>query len=946
MPPPIPRATYRLQLTPDFGFDAAAAVVPYLAALGISHLYASPFLRSRSGSRHGYDVIDYGSLNPELGGEEGFRRLTKALSAADIGLILDFVPNHMAILHADNPWWLDVLEWGPASPYATFFDIDWHALADPRAGAVLIAILGRPYGEALEAGELKLRYHPHEGSFSVWYYEHRLPVAPKCYGGILRRLVTAAGIDHDPLGRALLRLAEQFAGLDKDARDRAAALKGELSASEGIESLVEQGLSAYRPSPLGPHAIKALHGLLQRQHYRLAYWRRAATEINYRRFFDINSLAGLRPEVPVVFATIHRRVERLLADGELHGLRIDHIDGLYDPRDYCDRLMKLVRAALPTGGFYLIVEKILGERESLPELPGVSGTTGYEWLNSISRVLLDERDLGVLDRTWRELSLVNCAFDEVLIAAKRDILKNVFASEFMSLVRRLGRIAAGHYASRDYGIPSLRAALELFILHFPVYRTYIGSTGPSPADRQTIEVTLDKARADWSGRDDVFDFLYQVLTLDVLARRPCGYSHKRVRQFVHKVQQFTGPMLAKSLEDTAFYRYHRLLALNEVGGDPAAQSLSVAEFHARMAERATTSPNGLTATATHDTKRGEDARTRLLGMSELANQWAQAVSEWKTGHADLSTGGSRLPTAAHEYMIYQALLGSWPTAGLSEAFVERIKAYAIKAAREGKQQTSWLDPDAEYEEALCGFLDRLLDPQASAAFIQSFDAFARRAALIGALKSLTQTVLKVALPGIPDFYQGTEFWDLSFVDPDNRRLVDFAARQASLSQMAEHLDWGDLATHWPDGRVKLALIQRLLAFRQRLAEVFAYGDYRPIPVNGPHRDEVLAFARSNPPNAAIVVVARLMKRASDGGRRWPTGDAWNGSVAVEGFSSLRNGLTGATLKDLPALPLSELFQQIPIAVLQAECVVDNGRSRANRPQVGDAGGRWAPSRAG
>jgi (1->4)-alpha-D-glucan 1-alpha-D-glucosylmutase len=920
MPPPIPRATYRLQLTPDFGFDAATAVVPYLGALGISHLYASPFLKSRSGSRHGYDVIDYGSLNPELGGEDGFRRLTKALSAADIGLILDFVPNHMAIHHADNPWWLDVLEWGSASPYATFFDIDWHALADPPAGAVLIPILGEPYGKALEAGDLELRYHADEGSFSVWYYEHRLPIAPKCYGGILRRLLAAAGIEHGPSGRALLRLAEQFARLDKDARDDAAALKGELSASQDIERLVEQGLSAYRPGRLRPHAIKALHGLLQRQHYRLAYWRRAATEINYRRFFDINSLAGLRPEMPVVFATIHRRVERLLVDGEIHGLRIDHIDGLYDPLEYCDRLMKLVRAALPTGGFYLIVEKILGERESLPDLPGVSGTTGYEWLNIISRVLLDQRDLVVLDRTWREVSLVNCAFDEVLIAAKRHIIKNVLASEFVSLVRRLARIAAGHYASRDYGTPTLRAALELFILHFPVYRTYIGSFGPSPADRQTIEVTLDKARADWSGRDDIFDFLHKLLTLDVLARRPCGYSHKRVRQFVHKVQQFTGPMLAKSLEDTAFYRYHRLLALNEVGGDPAAQSLSVSEFHARMAERATTAPNGLTATATHDTKRGEDARTRLLGMSELANEWAQAVPEWKTRQAGLSTQGSRLPTAAHQYMIYQALLGSWPVAGLSEEFVERIKAYAVKAAREGKQQTSWLDPHAEYEEALCGFLDRLLDPQASAAFIQSFDAFARRAALIGALKSLTQTVLKVTLPGIPDFYQGTEFWDLSFVDPDNRRLVDFAARQASLSQMADHLDWGDLAASWPDGRIKLALIQHLLAFRQRLAEVFAHGDYRPISIAGPHRDEVLAFARTNPPDAAIVVVARLMKRASNGGRRWPTGDAWNGSVAVEGFSSLSNGLTGAKVKDF-VLPLSQLFEQMPIAVLQAECEV-------------------------
>jgi (1->4)-alpha-D-glucan 1-alpha-D-glucosylmutase len=920
MPPEIPRATYRLQLTPDFGFDAAAAVVPYLKALGISHLYASPFLSSRSGSRHGYDVIDYGSLNPELGGEDGFRRLTNALSAADIGLILDFVPNHMAIHHADNPWWLDVLEWGQASPYAPFFDIDWQALPSRRGGAVLIPILGRPYGETLEAGDLELRYDRRDGNFSVWYYEHRLPITPKCYGGILRRLVAATRVDHDPAGRALLALAEQFARLGDGARDHAAALKGRLLASESIESIVERGLDAYRPGPSGPRAVKALHWLLERQHYRLAYWRRAATEINYRRFFDINSLAGLRPEMPIAFAAIHRRLQRLLADGEIHGLRIDHIDGLYDPVGYCDRLMSLVRAARPSGGFYLIVEKILGEHENLPDLAGVCGTTGYECLNSISRVLLDDRGLVVLDRTWRQLNTAVGGFDEVLIAAKRHVINNVLASEFTSLVRQIARIAAGHYASRDYDTQALRAALELFILHFPVYRTYIRSSGPSPADRQTIEGALKKARTDCGDQDRVFDFLHGVLTLDLIARRHSGYSRQRIRQFVHKVQQFTGPMLAKSLEDTAFYRYHRLLALNEVGGDPAAPSLSVAEFHARMAERAITSPHGLTATATHDTKRGEDARARLLGLSELGDEWAQAVPNWMERNAGLLVGRSRLATAAHEYMIYQALLGAWPLGALSEDFVKRVKAYAIKAAREGKEQSSWFNPDHRYEEALGGFLDRLLDQQTSAAFIESFDAFARRAALIGALKSLTQIALKVTLPGIADFYQGTEFWDLSFVDPDNRRRVDFAARQSCLNEITDHPHWGDLADRWPDGRVKLALVQRLLAFRQQLTDVFAQGDYRPILINGPHRDEVLAFARANPPDAAIVVTARLMRRASDGGRRWPKGDAWNGSVALEGFASLRNGLTGAKIGQSPALLLSELFAQIPVAVLQAKCL--------------------------
>jgi (1->4)-alpha-D-glucan 1-alpha-D-glucosylmutase len=907
-PPAIPTATYRLQLTARFGFDDAAKVVPYLEALGITHVYASPILQAHAGSTHGYDVTDPTRLNRELGGDDAFARLNAALQAAGLGLIVDFVPNHMSVHYADNPWWLDVLEWGQASPHAVSFDIDWRAL--PGRPRILIPILGRPYGEALAAGEIELRYDPAEGSFSAWYFEHHLPVAPASYRAILRTAVAAGGAGPQTAGRAILDLAGAQTG--RPTRREAAAFKAALAAIPGAAGVIAAGLGAYRSAH--PDGSRALHRLLERQAYRLAHWRLANRLINYRRFFDINTLAGLRIEDLGTFEKLHARMAPLIASGAVTGLRLDHIDGLSDPAGYCARLHELVARLRPDARapFYVLIEKILGENERLPSFDNVAGTTGYEWLNVISHVLADARGLPALDRLWGEIGGARM-FAAVVAEAKRDAMRNLLASEFQALCRMLERITAGHPATRDFDPERLRAAFTGFVIHFPVYRTYVTPAGAGAADRAMIDRTIAAARRQADAADgEIFDFLRALLTLDLVAPGRTGYSRTRALRFVRKIQQFTGPMMAKSLEDTAFYRFHRLLAFNEVGGNPAADGLAIPAFHRLMRGRIETQPHGLTATATHDTKRGEDARARLLALSEIPEEWAAGVAQWRSANAHLvrQAGARRAPSVAHEYMLYQALLGAWPADPDSE-LVARMQAYALKAAREGKQDTSWLDPDEAYETGLTGFIADMLKNKA---FVDGFDPLARRAALLGALNSLTQVALKIAMPGVPDFYQGSELWDLSFVDPDNRRPVDFAARASVLAAASEGTDERALAESWRDGRIKLALTKRLLAWRRSLADVFTHGDYRPLAVEGSHRDHVIAFARTWRNDAAILVAGRHFAPLTDSGRHWPRGDAWQGHVVLDGFSVVdppdRGGEPGR-------LALSQAFANVPVAALRA-----------------------------
>lgn len=915
MPPAIPIATYRLQLTGDFDFDAAAGIVPYLKALGISHLYASPFLHARAGSTHGYDIIDHTTFNPELGGEAGFERLSTALAAHDMGLILDFVPNHVGVEFADNPWWLDMLEYGRASSHAATFDVEWDMLSHRSRDGILAPILGKVYGKALEGGEIELRFDPDAGSFAAWYYEHKLPISPERYSEILRLIVREADGDNSPAGRALLKLADDFSNKPRTPAT-GDAIKTQLAALTGSHAIIHRGLAAYRAGDGRLSQARALHLLLERQHYKLAHWRLASSEINYRRFFDINTLAGIRVEDPTVFNAIHPLVARLIAEGKLHGLRLDHIDGLRDPAQYLRRLQRLIRATgIPARRpFYVIIEKILGEDEELPRFPGIAGTTGYEWLNSITHVLMNPEGLGALEDIRRQLSEGPTRFNTILRDAKRLVLQTLLLSEFTMLTRMLARIAAGNYATRDLSLEALRGAFALYVINFPVYRTYITSAGPTATDRALINLTIAAAKSQWYDADNgLFDFLRDALTLDLLKPGQPVHSKPRVRQFAFKVQQFTGPAMAKSLEDTAFYRFPRLLALNEVGGNPAAIGLTTEQFHAAMQTRETQWPAGMTATATHDTKRGEDARTRILALAEMPDEWAALVARWKLMNAGYigSQGGRRAPSSMLEYTLYEALVGAWPIGPDDDGIVNRVKDYALKAAREAKQETSWLNPNATYEIELATFIDRTLS---DADFRASLDSFVARVSLLGALTSLSQLTLKAMGPGVPDFYQGTEYWETSMVDPDNRRPVNFTRRSDDLGRL-DHPDWQQLTKAWRDGGLKLAWTRHLLKLRNASPDLFTRGTYVPLGVTGRDRDHVIAFARTYRNEAVVVAVCKALAPFTDGGLHWPAPDAIEATIACSGIR-----IAGAS-----QFNTIDLFRDLPVAALRARRVTQENK---------------------
>lgn len=897
-----PLATYRIQFTKNFGFDAAAALVPYLKALGITHLYASPFLKARPGSTHGYDIVDHNAFNPELGGEEAFVRMSDALKGVGLGLILDFVPNHMGIGQSDNVWWLDVLEWGQRSPHAASFDIAWELLPYRHGGGVLLPVLGKPYGEALRDGEIRLKYDPETGAFAAWYFDHKFPINPQRYGEMLRTILTAAGASEETAGRALLEIAADNAHPQSPSYRDAPAVKQRIREIDGSTDVIERGLSAYDPS--NESGIQALHRLLERQHYRLAFWRVAISGINYRRFFDVNDLAGVRVEHAQTFRAVHPLVARLIEEDRLQGLRIDHIDGLRDPFQYTRKLRQLikhVRGRADRRPFPIYVEKILGEGEPMPKFPGVVGTTGYEWLNLFSQVLVDGRRLPHLEETWRKFSGEQKPFRTMLDEAKITVLETLLASELTVLTQLLARISAGHYSTRDHTLDRLTAALRFYVLEFPVYRTYVSGSEPSPEDCEIIGKTIAAARARWSGPDaDIFDFLQSVITLDLI-RDTRAYSAPRIREFAMKLQQFTGPLMAKSLEDTTFYRYFRLLALNEVGGDPAINGCSVASFH----DQAQKFTPGLVATSTHDTKRGEDARARILVLSELADDWAISVDQWRLLNARQRPSAV---SANHEYMIYQALIGAWPFGNINQTFVERIKQYALKAAREGKAETSWISPNVGYEQALDLMISAMLDPEKNQELLAAVSEFAQRTSFLGMLNSLSQLTLKSTVPGTPDFYQGTELWDCSLVDPDNRRPVDFAKRQALLDDTR---DWNALKAEWQSGAIKFALTRKLLALRQRCADVFMKGGYELLTVSGADAEHVIAYARTHHRKTVIVALMRHFAPLTEKGRVWPRAVEARLDLSAHARKTFRDALTGAAYE--PA----SLFGMLPVAVLES-----------------------------
>ena len=951
--PAVPGATYRLQFDRSFTFDDAAGLIPYLSALGITHLYSSPWLKARAGTTHGYDILDHNTINPEIGDESSLDHLSAVLADRSMGHILDFVPNHMAIGRADNAWWLDVLEWGRASPYAEYFDIDWTPLKRQLHHKVLVPFLGDHYGKVLEAGELVLRFDAESGTFSVWYHDHRFPIAVAHYGPLIRAALDLSGADpHAPKApwqRALAALAKAFETLERRQfrrggdRDHARSLQIDLASlartsPEAAEALARSA-AALNGRPGEPASFLSLHRLLERQAYRLAFWHVASDEINYRRFFDINELAGIRVERPEVFDAIHRLVASLISKGELQGLRIDHVDGLFHPREYLARLQELAGGASQSAApIYLVVEKILAAHESLREAWPVAGTTGYDFLNQVNAVLLHAGGGHALSRAYERFIRRELDYDELVHDCKRLIVQTSLGSELNVLAGEFDRIAQRHWRTRDYTLETLRTALSEIAACFPVYRTYVARRGATTEDRRDIAWAVSQARKRWRGLGrEALDFVESVLTTDLVRPAAKGYRRSEVIRAAMRFQQYTAPVMAKGLEDTAFYRFYRLISCNEVGGDPRQASLSIAAFHSRNRERARRWPLSMLATATHDTKRGEDARARIDVLSEIPGEWERGVRRWAALNSrwKLDLDDRRAPRRNDEYLLYQTLIGAWPVeleelpfepAALVE-FTARIQAYVVKAAREAKLETSWANPSKDYEDALVQFAGRLLDPESGRVFVAELLPLQRRIARIGMLNSLVQLTLKLTSPGVPDIYQGTEVWDLSLVDPDNRRRPDFEARRRSLAELVSlralagperAAAVAELMRNWRDARIKMHVLASLLRLRRDREPLFRASRYRALPAEGAMADRVIAFARETSDDCVVVATGRhlapLVPSADAGTAQYSWEDT---SLRLPRLSEpVEDVLTG---REIPvsggAVFARELFSILPVAVL-------------------------------
>ena len=921
----MPRATYRLQFTPEFGFDDAARLAAYLARLGVSHLYASPYLKARPGSQHGYDIVDHNRLNPELGGEEAFAGMSSALQQHGLGHILDFVPNHMGVGGSDNPFWLDVLEWGAESNHAGWFDIDWQNDRSYLQDKLLVPVLGDQYGVELEAGHLRLVFDERKGSFAVWAYEtHKLPIWPLHYGRIL-------STDHP----VLERIGDDFAGMASwrpQIRGRAESLKAELAAEVSDDPAVAAAVKAATARFAGrvgdAASWTALDELIRPQHWRAAHFRVAGDDINYRRFFNINDLAGLRTELPEVFDHAHRLVFRLLREQVIDGLRIDHIDGLFDPKGYLERL-RAKAPVEPGRRFYLVVEKILGHGESLRRDWPVEGTTGYEIANLLLGVLIDPAAEADFTRIYAEFAGDPSAYDKILRECKKRIMDNEMASELDRLARSAARVARQTPRTEDFTQTVLRRALREIVACFSVYRTYVDAASPpTREDRDRLAAAIALARPNETAIDpSVYDFLNRLLIGDLVAEPRSGFSRNAVLRCAMKLQQYSGPVMAKGLEDTAFYRYNRFVALNEVGGHPDLFGISLEEFHAGNAERRADWPSAMLTTSTHDTKRGEDVRARLAVLAEAPGDWARCVGEWS---ALLRPGDGRSkvtgPDRNDEYFLYQTLIGTWPIELLDpetadrpalEGFTDRLKGAMTKAMRESKTHTTWASPDAAYEGSTLAFLEHALTGEGAAAFLPAVRPFAARIAQLGVSNSIVQTVLKLTIPGVPDIYQGAELWDLSMVDPDNRRPVDFAARQRMLDEIETDLlrdQEGAMRRYrrdWHDGRIKLAVIATLLAFRRDHASLFADGTYEPLSASGPRADEVVAFERRSDAQAdgptSIMVAVRRFPGRHEAADRPCNADAVLFDATSAGPTGRRDLLTGRVFPPGTEIRASAIF---------------------------------------
>ncbi|MGZ3558226.1 MAG: malto-oligosyltrehalose synthase [Thermodesulfobacteriota bacterium] len=991
--PRIPVSTYRLQFNRRFTFSDATKVLPYLDELGISDIYASPYFKARKGTIVGYDIVDPARLNPEIGTEAAYNRLIRELQKRKMGQILDIVPNHMYVGSEDNAWWLDVLENGPSSPYALFFDIDWNPVKRELKNKVLIPVLGEQYGTVLERQELKLIFE--KGAFFLYCYDRKLPMLPETYVDILKhrieKLETLLPID-DPSLVKLLSIMTALSCLPSYTEREQSKLAERIREKEiikkrlyklhkesrAIRDFIDENVRIFNGNKKEPHSFDLLNDLLGKQVWRLSYWRVAAEEINYRRFFDINSLAAIRMEDPVVFKKAHELVLKLIGEGKVTGLRVDHPDGLYDPSEYFKRLqrecflrVRLAHAQRVQGKksntpveaspepeilrqyaemvasdpqfkpFYVVGEKILSKDEKLPEDWPIFSTVGYVFLNPLNGIFVDTANGKVFDKIYERFIRSKMDYQDLVYEKKRLIMIVAMSGEINRLAHYLNHLSEKNRHTRDFTLNSLRTTITEVIACFPVYRTYITRAGVHERDRRYVEQAASKAkRKNPALCESIFDFLKNVLLLNY----PDDFGKTDKMEwvdFVMRFQQVTGPVMAKGLEDTVFYVYNRLISLNEVGGDPEGFGTRLDAFHGQNIETAQSRPYSLITTSTHDTKRSEDVRARLNVLSEIPGEWQRCLSRWSrlNRKKKLVVHGRMVPDRNDEYLLYQTLLGVWPanrmTAAEYEEFTARIRDYMLKATREAKVDTNWISPNVPYEEALLKFIDAILsDPQRNP-FLKDFYGLQKKVSYFGMLNSLSQTLLKITSPGIPDFYQGSEIWDFSLVDPDNRKPVNFDIRKKMLGALKDKMAaYGsdrtgsarELMLEWKDGSIKLYVTFRSLNYRKENYKLFMDGTYAPLWSDGNFKDHVCAFARQGGGKVVLVIVPRFMAHLTQvdetplGRKVWGESSiTMPGEIVAERFSNIFTGetvdITGRNGQK--RLMLDQVFANFPVAMLEA-----------------------------
>ncbi|MBD3246144.1 MAG: malto-oligosyltrehalose synthase [Candidatus Omnitrophica bacterium] len=913
----VPVATYRIQFTPDFGFHAGARVLAYLCRLGISDLYASPVFYCRPGSRHGYDVVDPTRLNPELGTETQFVSLLRQARECGLHWIQDIVPNHMAI-DRRNPLLMDVLEKGVSSRFAPFFDIDWDPPYESLKGKMLLPVLGKFYAECLESGEIRLVCDGQ--GLGISYYDFRFPLRPGSYPKVFARLPGSGGIWEEFSDRLKI-LREGFP--DGRITEALEWIRHVLEHNEEIGRYAREVVAEFQGSAGNPDTFSRLDELLNEQYYRLSFWKVASEEINYRRFFTLNDLISVRQEDRSVFDFTHRLVFRYIRENLFHGVRIDHIDGLYDPGGYLSRLKER------HPGLYVAVEKILGVHEWLPGTWTVEGTTGYDFLGWTNALFVQKSAEKEFTKFYYKRTGRGISFEDLVTAKKRLIIGTHLAGNIDMLAFAIKNLSAHDRYGWDLTLYGLKRALVEIFAHFPVYRTYINQNHVSSRDKEYLRSAIEKAKNSAPGFLLELEFIERKMLLSAHGRTE--EEKIRWREFVMNFQQFTAPLMAKGFEDTIFYLYNRFVSLNEVGGDPVRFGVSAADYHEWLRERARTFPLTWNASSTHDTKRGEDVRARLNVLSEIPHEWQVLVKGWmrRNKGKKRKIGGKFMPDANDEYFLYQTLVGALPFSPEehNEFFRDRIKAYLVKAVREAKEHTAWIKPDTEYEEAACEFTDRILEQGEENAFWSEFRQFQSKIAFFGIFNSLSQTLLKMTAPGIPDFYQGCELWNLCLVDPDNRREVDFGLRERLLREIEDRVEENiqgcieELLGRREDGRIKMFLIRQALSARVRYPELFSRGEYLALEVQGERKDHIFAYMRRNERAAALVCVPRFLTGVIKQGQDPLGTDVWQDTAVglpENGKCCWRNVFTGQQHVAASSIPAAEILSLFPVALLISE----------------------------